>query len=70
MTKTNSAGTTFRAIPMKDHPPFGEQWVSLTFSNGAIEEIGRHTNSFENVEAAERWIDEHMEEPKYSGIAT
>jgi len=65
MIKTNSAGTTFRAIPMKDHAPFGEHWVQVTRPNGTTEGIGQFENPFNGQDGAVAWISQHMEDPQY-----
>ena len=67
MTKKNSVGNTFEAVPMKLGAPFGEHWVLVSLPNEPPKEIyiGRFSDSFANLEEAERWIDEHMEDLDY-----
>lgn len=68
MTKTewvNSAGTTFRVIPMKDRAPFGEHWVQVTRANGATEGVGQFDNSFNGLDEAKIWIKQNIEDSKY-----
>ena len=68
MNKTereNSAGTTFRSIPMKDRAPFGEHWIQVTRANGTTEGIGQFDNSFNGLAEAEAWIKKNKDDPKY-----
>ena len=61
----NSAGNTFRCIPMKDCVQSGAYWVQMTRKNGTTVGIGQFNNSFIGSGEAEIWINENRENPEY-----
>ncbi|CAB3775196.1 hypothetical protein [Paraburkholderia humisilvae] len=65
MERVNSSGATFKAAPIKAGAPFGEFWVQITLPNGKQIGIGQFENSFANSGEAERWINDHIDDPEY-----